>query len=314
MKISKIFMIAAVAMLFASCQKNFAPSEAEKVYNDVPVAFNADVCNLVRSEETTLDESFVLYFQTEGTEDARYNASNLEVANIDGVWQTVESLLWRDNTSLVNYIAYYPYVSYEFEEGETLWNTDIAIMYGVQPYQYTDETPRYNDLLVAKASGLTAENCEGKIDMTFRHINSKFNIDIELDEELAANCYINNIVIGNVYCYGALYLNEGEWLEGYQEEFGAEWMSDIVVYSWEDYTYYTAYMVPQTSAYTVNIYANVAGEERVFVYKSDALKFESGVEYTLPLTLGGVEVSAVQAGAIRACAWEDRGGSTLVTD
>ncbi len=292
MKFTKFLAFAGLAALFVSCQMETPKQEVS--YKDTPVSINVGVCDLVRSGDVSIEGGIGLFFETAGNDDARYNAVNREIENLDGAWVLSGDPLFRlDNTTSVNYYAYAPY-----QAGQ---DYSIFIIHPSCPV----------DFLYAKNITTTAQKDAGNIDLSFEHMLAKFILKLRAGVEVGDNPMLDAVLLGNVSSYAEFDLKEGKWsnvdTEYYTEQnFYSFYNSDLGEYE------IACYVIPQTAHYVINfgIYNNNIGEYQIFEYSpSKEQEFVAGTEYTLTLTLGHDEV---QAGTMTSNAWNNVEGGTMV--
>lgn len=289
MKIKKFYMAALAAAVLAGCSNDEVVPNAPDLTN-TPILVNAGVNNLVTRagyETGALTEgSFGLYLTTEGTaqSEIRYNCENKKVSydsnnsgwNYEGAY-----LYWKSSDAQVSYFAYMPYQ-------ETAPTTLT-----VSPTQ--DETTFKNeDFLYAGTTSVSAST--GGINVTFSHKLSKLDITLTRGTELEEGVTFQSVVVESCATSADIDVSTGEVTPATS----GTTSSITALLSGADA--YECLLVPQTmNSLAVTIIAIVGSETKTYKYISSAEQtFESGIRYTLPLTVGR---DRVEVGTITAQPW-----------
>ena len=289
MKIKKFYMAALATAVLAGCSNDEAVPNAPDLAN-TPILVNAGVNNLVTRagyETGALTEgSFGLYLTTEGTDpsEIRYNCENKKVsydANSSGWNYEGSSLYWKNSDAQVSYYAYMPY---QETAPTTLTVSTVQV----------EETFKKEDFLYAATA--TASASAGGINIVFDHKLSKLDITLTRGTELEEGATFQSVVVENCATSADIDVSTGEVTPA----ISGTTSSITALLSGADA--YECLLVPQKmSQLTVIITATVGSETKTYKYTSSAEQtFESGICYTLPLTVGR---DRVEVGTITAQPW-----------
>lgn len=287
MKIKKFYMAALATAVLAGCSNDEAVPNAPDLAN-TPILVNAGVNNLVTRAgyETGVppEGSFGLYLTTEGTaqSEIRYNCENKKVSydsnnlgwNYEGA-----SLYWKSSDAQVSYFAYMPYQ----ETAPTTLTVSST----------QDETTFKNeDFLYAATTSASAS--AGGISVDFFHKLSKLDIVLSRGTELKDEVTFQSVVLEGCAASAAIDISTGTVTPATS---GTESIT-----AFASGGNYECLLIPQTmSQLTVIITATVDSETKTYKYTSSAEQtFESGICYTLPLTVGR---DRVEVGTITAQPW-----------
>ena len=306
MKTLSIFTTLVAALMITSSCSNDQDSPAGIDVSNTPIKFITNVSNPgTRAGHTTsaLEAgSFGLYIETSNTliDDTRFNTANRKMTYTDGAWVAPEGatqLLWKDNTSAVNYTAYMPY-------DETIENK-ASYAISVEANQ-TSENIKAADFLFAQGATTGGESGENGIAIAFEHKLSLFKIVLKKGTELANEITFTSVTL--TQCCGlttTINLNNGTVasFSGVQDQTISLLNSDESTFE--------CILVPQTfdNWLTVDI---TASNGIVYRYNSnETLAFSSGNAYTLPLTVGR---DKVESGEFTITAWVNQSGGDLETE
>ncbi len=265
----RLLIAAAVLMMFTGCKKNTNPETPENIA-DTPVKLNAEVVNvMIKSGHSTgiLTDGFLgFYMTTEGTDptaDIKYNADNQKMSYYEGKgWMADEgvSLLWKNATAKVNYVAYHPYM-------DTDNIADIVVP--------SDQNVNVFDLLYAKGE-TTGDASRDGIDLLLTHQMSKLTVIIRTGSEFDENMEYSKVVLKGLKNECSFDLAEGTW-----GDFAAE--AGDVTMTRTDNTEYEAIVIPQTPTdFVVEI---TTLTDRIFRYEQ-AISLVQGTSYELKLLVG----------------------------
>ncbi len=279
--------MAAVAMLFAACDKNEGASGSSRDFmSDTPVMISAGVVDMTARAGhdagalTTGEMGFFL--TTEGTDgDTRYNTINKKMVYETGKgWMPEDgsSLLWKNKTANVDYIAYHPH--------------DVMADNGICSIYVTQEQTSVNvvDLLYAKGS-TTCDMSRGSIDMAMKHAMSRLTVTLRKGTELEEMPEFKSVVLKDMAERAKFDLEEGTtWTY-----FAQNPLCDITMVQ-NDNLSYEAIVIPQEfndSEFVVEI---ITADNRKFVFRKNNVTLSMGMAYTLNLAVGKDKVEFDNAG------------------
>ncbi len=281
-------ILAAVATMLAACNNEENLPVVDEM-TDTPVSISgAGVAELTSRADVALTHgSLGLFFKTNGTDDANYNADNREVKYEEEekgwVIQGTEPLLWKDATTSVTYSAYHPYAT-------NMSSSQMPISVSTEQ---TAATIAQEDFLYTSAS-LAQRPANGAIDLTLEHKLAKLNVKLEKGTELPYATSFT-VTIGQVACKGAFSPSNQIWA-AYTEKPETLTMSPVGT----DGTTFEALLIPQKVNFTVTI---TTADNRIFQYTyGNDYTFESGNAYDLTLRVGKDKVEAM---TVSASAWKE---------
>ena len=299
MKIKKFYMAALAAAVLAGCSNDDEMPNALDLAN-TPILVNAGVNNLVTRagyETGELKEgSFGLYLTTVGTaqSEIRYNCENKKVsydANSSGWNYEGSPLYWKNSDAQVSYYAYMPYQ----ETAPTTLTVSTV---------QDKETFKKEDFLYAETTSVPAS--EGGISVNFYHKLSKLDIVLSRGTELEDEVTFQSVVLEGCATSASVDISTGT-----VPPVTSGTTSITTLASGENYE---CLLVPQMmSQLAITITATVGSETKTYKYVSSAKQtFESGIRYTLPLTVGR---DRVEVGTITAQPWgPDQSAGELETE
>ncbi len=296
----KYIKMAAVAIMFAACSNDDMPeTPAVDSMTDTPITLTAGVADLASRAEHDTGElktgSLGFYMTTkEAPSDNRYNAENREVKYENNQWNVQgDKLLWRNETSTVNYIAYHPY-------DMTVANNTVVFT--------TPKTQSLDlvDFLYANGATTGGDSKNG-INLTMNHQMSKIFITLRTGSEFGSPVIFKNVAINGIKNQCEFDLATGVW-----KTFDAETAPEDIVTNKLSNNEYIAIVIPQTlDEFTVEI---ITEDDRTFVFKRNDVTLAQGTAYTLALVVGKDKVE-IADGGIGAGDWVNNdGNSTLETN
>lgn len=317
MKKIKIWAMAAMAMLAASCSNNDLEESTAKDMADTPVTFQVGVNELTSragyASGALTEGEFGLFFKTyDDEEGARYNGKNIKVTGQNGNWTSEQQLYWKCYDAMVDYRAYMPY-----QPGVT---QEDYIELKTHPVQNA-ETFLQDDFLHVVEYSKLAYNCPNGLPIKFQHKLAKLKIVLtkgtEVDEDLA----ITNVTISNCLLNRSIQLETGGYKP--QDDEVDKQYSDISMYgtkSSEDKSFndtWEAILVQQDfgiGKFTITVTVGEGDAARYFQCTlANAVNFVSGTLNTLTLKVGRDKVVPSATG-ITAQTWGDGGSQDIETD
>ena len=293
MKAKNMLALAALAMLGLAACSNEEDVQFPDM-QDTPITYTAAINELSSRASTTLTEgSFGLYLTTEGTQDSKYTAQNMEVNYENGAWNPTSQLLWKDNKSSVSYYAYMPYQRV----------TDPTnLLVSVEKVQANTAA---NDFCYASVQTATAVDNNGSINVAFDHMFAKLSVVLTYGSDISEDMVIDKVSLDNACLSGYVNLQQGA-LKGLVNE-------DIANLELQRKTNkeFQAILIPQSfDNLTVTLVDNQTNQK--FQFKSsEKLKFNSGKSYQLNLIVGRDKVTM---GDITVHPWESIEAGGLVTE
>ncbi len=287
----KLLAIATVALMSAACNKNEMPElPAVDEMTDTPVLINAGVAELTtRAGHPTGELTTGLlgfYMATEMTDpsaDVKYNSDNLQMSynstHKGWVADNGTTLLWKNKTSEVSYIAYHPFMEVGADK-----IADVVVP--------ADQNVAVLDLIYAK--GQTTGQASGAgINLSLDHMMSKLTVSLRTGTALDKDTEYSKVVIKGLKNGCKFNLSDGEW-----GTYAAE-ASDVIMVR-NSNAEYEAIVIPQSSSeFIVEI---TTSEYRIFRY-SQAVTLAPGTAYTLELVVGKDKVE-LDAGGIAVSDWD----------
>lgn len=299
MKKANILATAALATLLAACSNDSDVFNTPD-YTDTPIGLNVNVGPMATRagyEQGALTEgSFGLYLTTEGTNsDERYNCTNREVKYDNGWTIQGGQLLWKSNDAKVTYNAYMPRTHVYNEDSYT---------FTVQTDQSNENNVKASDLLWT--GGRQDATPGTALDINFKHALSKLNVTLTKGSELDEGVTFKSVKLSN--CATKIVVNLLEGTFGNTTNSG----QTITLYATTENKQYECILVPQTFAQSLKVeITDNNGKVYTFTSNKD-LRFASGEEYTLNLTVGRDKVTT---GTISAESWgSEQQGGDLVTE
>lgn len=285
-----ILSIALLSMILAACNNDNSLSPTTD-YADTPIyiqaGINGTATRVGYAEGDLTEASFGLFLTTEGSgNDERYNCSNRQVTYRNGWTPEGTQLLWMSDDANVNYHAYLPY-----DEAAT----DGDHSFTVQPDQRSQASVMQSDFLYAKDKTVTASE-DGAIKVAFDHVLSKLNVMLERRSELDADVTFTSVTLTGCALTTSINLQSGNVTPATSEQ-----NESITLYSSQAGSQYECILVPQTISANWKV-SIVAGSKTYTFQSNDAVNFQSGMEYTLSLTVGRDKVTL---GGIVAEPWDE---------
>lgn len=294
-------MAALAGAVFTGCSNDEELTPNVPDLTDTPILVNAGVNNLVATRAgyatgLLTEGSFGLYLTTDGTDESesRYNCENKKVSYDAGSssWNYERSpLYWKNSDAQVSYYAYMPY--------QEIAPTTLTVS-NVQ----NEETFKKDDFLYAATTSASAS--AGGISVDFYHKLSKLDIVLTRGTELEEGATFQSVVLDGCATSAAIDVSTGTVTPATS---GTESITALA--SEENYE---CLLVPQTMSQLVVIITTTVGSEtKTYKYTSSAEQtFESGIRYTLPLTVGR---DRVEVGTITAQPWgPDQPAGDLATE
>ncbi len=279
----KLFLITAVATMFAACNNEELAPVVDEMTN-TPIALHAGVAELVtRAGYPTGDltsGSLGFLMATDGVDEtpanSKYFATNKEFtykSETEG-WLPADnnSLLWKNATSGVNYIAYYPYSS-------AVANKAIEIEV---PTTQTNEN--VVDFLCTGGRTKGAESASG-INLKFDHMMTKLNITLSTISEFTTTPEFARVTIKGLKnkCKFKFNLYEKEPSYGWETPDPNLAATDVTMIKNSD-NEFEAIVIPQkVTEFAVEI---ITTDNRVFLYNQSNVELAAGTAYTLELVVG----------------------------
>lgn len=317
-----ILILTAIAAAAIGCNKASAP---EAPFDPV-VRVAPEVTPQTRGSYTTETlKEFDLFIHSANS---KYSYTNTKFTKnaTSGEWEPARQMLWEGKKTGFDFLAIAP------SQASGLSMTDDPIfVFEVETVQTKESTA--SDLLWAFKSGTSCEDTdlfdsEGKMKIAFNHALSKLKVQFTLGTEFNHNGVpqsnpVRDVKIGKFKTQTGIKINNNKFdpvwptgdaktIQAYEES----WTKAVDETGRDDKTKNCVAVfeciLPQQNwdEFTVNFICG--GKPYTYTANSggDGL-FESGKNYTLPLTVGKDEVIA---GEITATPWADGGTSDLETD
>ncbi len=276
----KLLAIAAVALMFAACNKDEAPDVDEMT--DTPVLINAGVVDLTTRAGHPAGElktgQLGFYMTTERTDpaaDIKYNTDNLQMSYQEGEGWAADNgtlLLWKNKTSKVSYIAYHPFMNVGTDK-----IADIVVP--------ADQNVSVLDFLYTKGETTGQESGAG-INLSLAHKMSKLNISLRTGTEFDEDTEYLKVTLKGLKNSCEFNMADGTW-----GTYGVE-ASDVIMVR-NSNTEYEAIVIPQSSSdFIVEI---TTSEYRIFRY-AQAVTLAPGTAYEATLMVGKDVVELVEDG------------------
>ncbi len=294
----KYIAMAVVAMMFAACTNDDMPEvPAVDSMTDTPVTLTVGVADLTtragHDEGELKTGSLGFYMTTADTpSNERYNAENREVKYENNQWNVQgDKLLWRNETSTVNYIAYHPY------------DLNAANNIVVVTVPTSQENTNVVDFLYANGTTTGGDSKNG-INLTMNHKMSKLLVTLRAGSELGTMPNFKDVIIKGMKNQCEFDLAAGAWKNPVATSV------DIIMVK-ENNNNHEAIVIPQTlDEFVIEI---LTADDRRFRYSQNKVTFNPGTVYTLNLVVGKDKVEIADEG-ISADDWNRGNGGGLVTD
>lgn len=297
MRTKNLLMMAAVAvaMTLGSCSNN---DEVEVVdVSNTPINFitsiNQAQTRAGHAAGTLTGGSFGLFVTTEATTDTRFNTSNRNMTYTDGAWSApanAAQLLWKDNSTNVNYIAYMPYNEAAYT------NNTINTAYPLSTTEtQTEETINAEDFLYVIGTTTGSASANG-IALAFNHKLSQFKITLTKGTELAEGVTISSVKL-DACCNLATTIN---LTDGTVATTPTDTQNSTISLLKNSETEFECILVPQTFTNKLKVVITDSNSKTYMYISNETLTFTSGKTYTLPLTVGRDKVTA---GSFTAAPW-----------
>ncbi len=279
----KLFAIAAVALIFASCNMDEMPTHpAVDEMTDTPVLINAGVADMMTRAGHEAGElkggALGFYITTERTDpatDVKYNKDNLQMSYQEGDGWVADNgalLLWKNKTSKVSYMAYHP-----FMEVGTDKIADVVVP--------ADQNVDVLDFLYVKGE-TTGQASEAGINLSLAHQMSKLTITLRTGTELGENTEYLKVALKGLKNSCEFNMTDGTW-----GAYAAE--ASYVIMVRNNNAEYEAIVIPQSSSeFIVEI---TTSDYRIFRY-AQAVTLAPGTAYELALAVGKDVVELAEDG------------------
>ena len=262
---------------------------------DKPIIYSADISELsTRANQALLEGSFGLYLATDGTQEAKYNATNLEVKYTNGQWKSSSQLYWKDNNTNVTFHAYMPYNNQI---------TDVTQYPITISTTQTSESQKTDDFCYAAEQTSTATSHNGNINVNFAHELTKLKINLTAASELSKEVTFETVSVNNTIISATYNLNNGTLTPS--DEFS------IINLSAGKNNTFEGILIPQTYDKNLTITIKASNGKKYQFVSSEKLAFNSGISYELNLIVGRDKVTL---GQITANPWVTVNGGNLTID
>ncbi len=300
MKSLKLLFLAGVAMMFASCDmfgdqtedpNKPTPDQGTKETPVVVTVSLGDMDTKAGYEGELAEGSLGLFYVTEDAS-SRYNALNREVRYNSGKWDVTGDSLFHKGGATAAYYAYFPYDS----------KMDASAEYSLRVSdEQTAKNIKSSDFLASSPSSTGTE----KVQIYFEHQLAKLKVRLTASDELGTDYSFRSVVIKGCALKGSYNLAQQSWSKVDTE------LTDITMLDNENSTF-EAILIPQTASWSLNVKVKINGENQTFSFgPEESFKFESGCQYTLPLTIGH---DSVIPGKISIDSWDEIKKDDLVTE
>ncbi len=277
----KLFALAGIAMIIAACDRNdgLKVPEADSM-TDTPVTVNAGVAEMMTRAGHDAGElksgSLGLFITTaDALIDSRYNADNREVKYENNHWKIQgNKLLWRNESSTVEYIAYHPYTATADQMMPTITIPVNQTADNVVDFLYVSGTT-------------SGQDSPDGINLIMKHKMSKLTVTLRGGTELGDTPEFKQVAIKRMKYSAPFDFMTKVW------DISESDISDVIMIQNSNETY-EAIVIPQTmSELVVEI---TTGDDRTFRYAQNNVTFASGMAYTLDLLVGKDKVEIVDDG------------------
>lgn len=309
MKLRNLILLAALATFAAACSKDDdntsgGGTPTTDLYAGKPVAFTTYVTSLIETRGSyapgiLTEGSMGVFFTTpEQNLDPRFNTENLQVTyNPDsGTWETPDyKLLWKSDSTTVEYVAYMPYQE-SFTEGDwTIPGKNWKLTWAVPEVQ-TAENLKEADFLSVHGS-ITARECGGVLPIKLRHTLSQLKITLKKGSELSESINITEVKL--VECCA---ISATVGLDGSVSAFKpAEQTHSVTLYKDPAKDYYECILPPQNFLADSNggkplKVTITTSDSKTYTYlqqrdKNSSIELSSGYSLTLPIKVGRDKVA-----------------------
>ena len=294
MKTKNMLALAALATLGLTACSN-EENDQYLDMQDTPITYTADINELSSRATTALKNgSFGLYLTTDGTQEARYTATNLKISYKNSAWNPESKLYWKDNNTNVTYHAYMPYSA----------SITDATKYPVTiSKQQTSETQKTDDFCYAAEQTSKATSHNGNINVAFVHKLSKIKVNLTAASELSKEVTFNTVSVNNTITSATCNLNTGTLTPSKG--------TNVVNLNAGRNNTYEGILIPQTYNKNLTITIKASNGKNYQFVSSEKLVFNSGISYELKLIVGRDKVTL---GEITATPWETAEGGDLTMD
>ncbi len=283
----KYMAMAVVATMLAACDKNEDIAvPAQDSMTDTPVMINAGVADMTtragHDAGALTNGEMGFFLTTEGTNgDAKYNTVNKKMVYKTGKgWMPEDgtSLLWKNKTANVHYIAYHPY--------------DVMADNGICPISVTQEQTSVNVIDLLYAEGYTTCGVSrGSIDVAMKHAMTKLTVTLRPGTELGETPQFKSVVLKDMAERAKFDLEEGTtWTY-----FDPNTLCDITMVQ-NDNLSYEAIVIPQKFEDSEFVVEISTMDNRKFVFRQNNVTLSMGMAYTLNLIVGKDKVEFDNAG------------------
>lgn len=289
----RLFPLAALVLAFVACDKN--DDLVVDNTKDTPItilsAGVADLSTRAGTPAGTLTSgSLSFFFNNNSGDNGRYIADCEKWTYTDGKWQFDESgfdkqqLLWKGAGNAIPWIATYPYRGHQYSH---ITDALIGGMEEQVPADQTDET-KWTGFDVLWATGTATSS---SIDIEFKHLYTKFSVNLTYGTEVDATQTIESVTVGGTYIVRHFNYATATWGETMLD------ITDIKALALETPNYidandesrgtynasFEALILPQTAAPKLTIEMS---DGRVFATTLTEQEFKSGYQYNIKLKVG----------------------------
>ena len=250
--------------------------------------------------------SFSLFFNCGTDDDSKFVADCEKWTYTDGKWQfdktgtDTEQLLWKGGNAEIKWIATYPY----HDDKYNYITNDAGGMDEKVPADQTDKA-KWSEFDVLWASGTTTD---GSLDINFKHIYTKFSVNLTYGTEVADGVTVKSVSIGGTYIVRNFNYASQTWGITLSDITDINALGLDTATNGYDATY-EALIIPQTAAPKITIEMS---DGRIFATTLTEQEFVSGTQYNIKLKIGQ---DVVVLGGITATPWgAPVDGGTLETN
>ena len=306
----KYFAMAAAALALVACDKNNADLGIDNT-KDTPItilsAGVADLSTRAGTPAGTLTSgSLSFFFNNDSEDNARYVADCEKWTYKNGKWQFDETgtdkqqLLWKCAGNAIPCIATYPYCDDKYSH----ITGDHGGMLENVPTDQTDET-KWTEFDILWATGTATSS---SIDIEFKHLYTKFSVNLTSGTEVDATQTIESVTVGGTYIVRHFNYATATWGETMLDITDINALGLDTATNGYDATY-EALIIPQTAAPKITIEMS---DGRIFATTLTEQEFVSGTQYNIKLKIGQ---DVVVLGGITATPWgAPVDGGTLETN
>ena len=303
----KYFAMAIAALALVACDKNNDDLGIDNTKDSPITILSAGVADLSTRAGTpagTLTSgSLSFFFNNNSGDNARYVADCEKWTYKNGKWQFDETgtdpqqLLWKGAGNAIPWIATYPY---RHDKYNYITN-DAGGMDEKVPADQTDET-KWTEFDILWATGTAMSS---SIEIEFKHLYTKFSVNLTYGTEVDATQTIESVTIGGTYIVRNFNYASQIWGITLSD------ITDIKALALETPNYidandeskgtynasFEALILPQTAAPKLTIKMS---DGRVFATTLTEQEFKSGYQYNIKLKVGQ---DKVELGGITAAEW-----------